>query len=111
MLHLQNTLNLLEYVFFLLATYSFRKHKKYLKILKEDFLESKFNLLSIIIELKLFYYFFQRPLYNIKLKKQISSYLDNSFFLRKTYLFLKNEGGMFKTHVYVFCNKISKLKN
>ena len=84
-------------------------NKKHSKILKKDFLESKFNLSSIIIELKLFYYLFQRPLCNIKLKKQI--YLDNNFFLRKTNLFLRNEGGMFKTHVYGICDKINKLKN
>lgn len=84
--------------------------KEHLRILEDDFSQSRFSRDSFIIRLKLIYYFFERPIANFFMKRKAGYFAGNDAVFGKFDLFLKNEGGMFKGYAYSLCNKMKPLK-
>jgi len=81
------------------------------KILNND-LREVFNLgARLFIKIKLFYYFFQRPLIDFFLRKFLKKSLADNYIFSQIDKFLLNEGGMFKEYVYKICNNFSSLKD
>ncbi len=85
-----------------------QKHKE---ILENDLKEAKNFGHRFLVNAKLFYYLFQRPIANFLLKKFFKKYLAEDLFFNQIDKFLWDEGGMFKSYVYKICDKFYPLKN
>lgn len=84
----------------------------YFKILDNDYLERVNLLKKLVISLKLFYYYFQRPLADFILKKHyLRRYIGEDRVFQQIDKFLWEQGGMFKEYVYKICSKLFPLKN
>lgn len=87
------------------------KESKNLKNLNKDFSETKNLLAKTAISLKLFYYFFQRPLAHLIIKQKLKLELKGDCVFDKINRFLLNEGGMFKNYAYKICDGFHPIKN
>jgi len=89
---------------------SLKKMFEHRQILKNDLKEVKDPWKKLIIQGKLAYYFFQRPIADFFLKKILKKRLKTDEVFKKIDRFLLNQGGTFKTYLYGTCEKFFPIK-
>jgi len=90
---------------------SFNNYSEHIKILEHDLRQANSLYSKSLIDLKLLYYFFQRPIADFFLRRFLEKKLNHNQVLKEVDKFLFNEGGMFKNYVYKTCDKFYSLKN